>query len=514
MRRMRTIFLLLVAVALSTEINAAAPETRKISLEESIKIALEHNLDVQIERINPEISRYNLSFAYAGWDPVLTASGQHDFSLSPGGLDPQNRPFLGSETDANTFRAGLSGLLPFGLNYNLSGNLTDSYGTRPDLTQILSPDGTTNFLSNRFPFENTVGQAGVIVLRQPLLKNFWIDSTRANIAVNKKRLKISELGLSQQIMNTVTSVELAYYDLVFAQENVKVQEKALQLADQLLRENKKRVEVGALAPLDEKQAESQAAARRADLLSANRLLAAQQNVLKNLLSDKYTDWQAVSLEPAEALSAPPPLLNLQDSWQKGLSQRPDLLQARVDLERQQIVLRYDHNQLFPQLDLIGSYGHLASGREFSDALGQIKEGSNPYYSYGAAITIPLSNRAARQTYKISKAEQRQLLLRLKKLEQSVMVDIEDAVKLAQTNFERVDATKQARLYAEAALEAEQKKLENGKSTSFNVLFLQRDLTLARSSEIQALTEYNRALSQLSLKEGTTIERNRLKVEIR
>jgi len=94
------------------------------------------------------------------------------------------------------------------------------------------------------------------------------------------------------------------------------------------------------------------------------------------------------------------------------------------------------------------------------------------------------------------------------------VDIEDAVKLAQTNFERVDATKQARLYAEAALEAEQKKLENGKSTSFNVLFLQRDLTQARSAEIQALTEYNRALSQLSLKEGTTLERNRLKIDIR
>jgi len=508
---MRTIFLLLVAVAVSTEINAAPSDTRKISLDEAIKIALEHNLDVQIERINPEISRYSLSFAYAGWDPVLTASGQHDFRLSPGGFDAQNRPFQGSETDANTFRVGLSGLLPTGLTYDLSGNLTDAYGTRPDALGI------------RGRFENTDGQAGAVTLRQPLLRNFWIDSTRMNIAVNKKLLKISELGLSQQIMNTVTSVELAYYDLVFAQENVKVQEKALQLADQLLRENKKRVEVGALAPLDEKQAESQAAARRADLLSANRLLAAQQNVLKNLLSDKYTEWQEVSLEPAEALAAPPPLLNLQDSWQKGMSQRPDLLQARVDLERQQIVLRYDHNQLFPQLDLIGSYGHLASASyppaspelpEFSTALGQIREGKYPYYSYGAAITWPLSNRAARQTYKISKAQQRQLLLRLKKLEQTIMVDIEDAVKLAQTNFERVDATKQARLYAEAALDAEQKKLENGKSTSFQVLFLQRDLTQARSAEIQALTEYNRALSQLSLKEGNTIERNRLKIYIR
>ena len=99
MRRMRTIFFLLLAVALFTGINAAAPDTRKISLEESIKIALEHNLDVQIERINPELARYNLSLAYAGWDPVFTASGEHDFSLSPGGLDPQNRPYSGSERD-------------------------------------------------------------------------------------------------------------------------------------------------------------------------------------------------------------------------------------------------------------------------------------------------------------------------------------------------------------------------------------------------------------------------------
>jgi len=197
-----------------------------------------------------------------------------------------------------------------------------------------------------------------------------------------------------------------------------------------------------------------------------------------------------------------------------MSQRPDLLQSRVDLERQQIVLRYDRNQLFPQLDLIGSYGHLASSREFSGALGQFKDGSSPFYSYGATITLPLSNRAARQNYKIDKAQQRQLLLRLKKFEQSIMVEIEDAVKLAQTNFERVDATKQASLYAQAALEAEQKKLENGKSTSFNVLFLQRDLTQARSAEIQALTDYNRALSQLSLKEGSTLERNGLKVDIR
>src|SRR5438034_9063586 len=157
MRRMRTILLLLLASALSTGISAAAPDTRKISLEEAIKIALEHNLDVQIERINPEISRYNLSLAYAGWDPVFTASGEHDFSLAPGGLDPQNRPYSGSERDANAFRAGLSGLLPTGLTYNLGASLTDSYGTSPSFAPVILPDGTisTNLVSTRQPFEST-----------------------------------------------------------------------------------------------------------------------------------------------------------------------------------------------------------------------------------------------------------------------------------------------------------------------------------------------------------------------
>ena len=152
--------------------------------------------------------------------------------------------------------------------------------------------------------------------------------------------------------------------------------------------------------------------------------------------------------------------------------------------------------------------------KLSQAGDQFRRGSSPFYSYGAAITVPLSNRAARQSYRIDKAQQRQLLLRLKKLEQSIMVDIEDAVKLAQTNFERVDATKQASLYAQAALEAEQKKLENGKSTSFQVLIIQRDLTNARSQEIRALADYNNSLAQLALSEGTTLQRRRMSIDVK
>jgi outer membrane protein len=295
---------------------------------------------------------------------------------------------------------------------------------------------------------------------------------------------------------------------------VKVQQKALELAQRLLAENKKRVEVGAMAPLDEKSAESQAAISRAGLLAAQQALAAQQNTLKSLIIDDYSNWHDVQIQPAEKLTPQPAVLDLQASWQLGLTQRPDLLQSRVAVERQNIVLRYSRNQLFPELDLTGTYGYLGSGKEFSGALGQIGNGDNNFYSVGVQLTIPLSNRQARESHKLNKAQKEQLLLQLKQLEQNILVQIDNAVKAAQTSYDQLDATRQAREFAQAALEAEQKKLENGKSTSYQVLLLQRDLTQRSSDEIQALAQYNKALATLSQAEGTTLEKNNLTVEVR
>ena len=186
----------------------------------------------------------------------------------------------------------------------------------------------------------------------------------------------------------------------------------------------------------------------------------------------------------------------------------------IDLERLDIVLRYTYNQLFPELDLIGSYGFAGSGKEFSGALGQIGAGSGPNYSFGASVTIPLGNRAARGNYKITKEQKKLALLQLKKQEQGILVQIDDAVKQVQNAFERVDATRQARAYAETALDAEQKKLESGKSTSFQVLQFQRDLTARRSEEIRALADFNKALSQLYFLEGSILDRNHVRLEVK
>ena len=138
----------------------------------------------------------------------------------------------------------------------------------------------------------------------------------------------------------------------------------------------------------------------------------------------------------------------------------------------------------------------------------------PFYTYGGRIVIPLGNGAARNRYKSSKAAQEQSVLLVKKLEQDIMVQIDNAIKLAQSNYERVGATRSAREYAEAALAAEEKKLENGKSTSFFVLQLQRDLTAAQSDEINALVQYRRSLAQLAQAEGSALERQRIDLSVK
>ena len=505
MRLRNTILVPLLALALTARAQTPAPTTRSISLAECIQIALEHNLDLKIERFNPEVAQYNVGLAYAGYDPVFDFKGTHGNNFAPGSFDSfrlQDIPANKSSKDA--FNTSLGGLLPTtGLQYSLAGNIAETAG------QSLPTDKDP--LSH--PSDNTSGLVG-LTLTQPLLKNFWIDNTRYTISVSKNRLKYSEHGLRFRIMTTVNNVELAYYSLIQARENVTNQEQALALAQQLLAENKKRVEVGALAPLDEKQAESQVAARRADLLSARSNLDTQQNALKSLLSEDFAEWNGVLLQPSETLAAPAQVFDLQASWQRGLTQRPDLLQARLDVEQQGITVRYLRNQTYPQLDVIGSYGHNASKKEYSGAFNDIGEGKGPVYAFGAELKFPLGNRAARSNYRISKAQKEQTLLRLKQAEQNVMIAIDNAVKQAQTAYQSVDATKQARVYAEAALDAEHKKLENGKSTSFQVLQLQRDLTFARSAEIQALGDYNKALAQLAFTEGATLEKAGLKIEVK
>jgi outer membrane protein len=142
----------------------------------------------------------------------------------------------------------------------------------------------------------------------------------------------------------------------------------------------------------------------------------------------------------------------------------------------------------------------------------MNEGDRPFYTYGAQLSVPLSNTGPRNQYKSTKATLEQIVLQLKQLEQSVMVQIDNAVKQAQSDYQSVNATRSARTYAEAALDAEQKKYNVGKSTTFTVLQLQNTLTADRAAEIRALANYNEDLANLAQQEGSTLERNGIDIE--
>src|SRR5665213_2577469 len=420
---MKTFVVGLIFAATLPAAVAQTNTTRPLSLQDCLKEALQHNFDVQVERFQPQISLYNLYSAYAGYDPQFNISGKHSYNVSPSTRNPYSTNLVpASVSDENSFSSGIGGTLPWGLQYDFSGNISEQYGSQA---------GT--------PFDDSSGNIGV-TLTQPLLKNFWIDNTRLLITAAKNNLKQCEPGLRLQLITTVTAVENAYYELIYARENVQVEQDALHLAQTQLDQDNQRLQIGTLAQLSVEQDESQAAQSRANLITAEFTLASDQNTLKNLITDNYRQWHDQDIEPAAALEAVRQLFDVQDSWGKGMTQRPDLLQARLTLEQQGIQLKFDRNQIFPELDLIGSYGFNGAGREFSDTFGQFNEGNAPFYTYGAQLSVPLSNARARDSYKSDKATGQQLLLKLKQLEQNVMVQIDNAVKQAQSAWESVDAT--------------------------------------------------------------------------
>ena len=476
------------------------PAAREMSLPDCIQQALAHNLDVQIQRVNPQISLFNLDSAYAGYDPVFNFSGLHRYN-NTGAEFQSGQRIAGSQYNSDTYSSGFSGGTPWGMTYDLRGSASSTAGNNP------WTNGT--FL----PIQNSSGQAG-LGLTQPLLKNFWIDGTRLTIRLNKNRLQYSEQGVRGQIISSVTAVENAYYELIFAQDNVKVQQEALDLAQTQLDQDRQRVQIGSLAPLDVQQDEAQVAKNQATVISALSALGTADRVLKNLITDEYSKWYAADIRPSTALQAPLQLFDLQDSWNQGMTQRPDLLQARLNVELQGIQLKYLKNQVFPALDLIGSYGFNGAGGQFGDTFNQMNEANRAFYSYGAQLSMPLSNVGPRNQLKAGKGSLKQLLLQLKQLEQSIMVEIDNAVGVARSDYEGVQATRQARVYAEAALDAEQKKYTVGKSTTFTVLQLQNNLTAARLQEIRALVDYNKALAALAAAEGSTLERNSIQLDTR
>ena len=441
-------------------------EERALSLGECIHLALDHNLDLQSGRRDPLIAEQNLREAAAGYEPSFRVrSGYRSTTTEQDGvLD---------ETGGGSYEAGLAGQLASGMTYSLGANRKAT------------------------PNENSLVGGEV---RQPLLKNRSTDSLRLQIGLSHLELQSSRSGLHDLLMNVVTDVEFAYYDLVAARDQLRIIQQANELASELVKSHRKQVEVGRMARLDEKQAQAAVATSEAALLAASNRVTRRENALKLLITDDFADWVDTAIVPTSAMQQKVTAVSREASWARALTDRPDIIRAKLQLEKENVQLRFAKNQRFPSLDLAASYG--LSGTDEN-----VRDGETPDYSVGLVFSMPLGNGEARARLEARRIRKQQALLAYKKLEQRVMAEVANALNDVQSSAGRVTATAQARAFAETALEAEEKRLANGKSTNFVVLQLQNDLTQARLNETLAIVDYNRALATLALREASTLKRH-------
>ena len=478
-----------------------------LTLDEAIRLALEHNLTLQVERYTPLIAEYDHRKLYGAYDPLFSAGVRRDNNLrEAGGLNLNT----GNTTPGTRSRSyagdlGLTGLLPTGTRYDLGHTSTRNKVTTP--REI----GTNSFGDSVFVKSTDVTwdsrAAGTIT--QPLLRDFWIDDTRLNIKLSGRQVTRSVLDLERSIMLIASQVEQAYYDLIAFRELVRVAEADLGVKKQFFNEQHRRVEVGTLAPLEEKIAQSAQAAAEITLLFARNNAITGEAILKGLIRDNFLSQLNIRLALTDRLLAVPATFELQDAVKYSLETRPDLQSLRVSLEQLQIQLKYDKNQLYPRLDLTATLGYNGLDRNFGASLEDISDRNFEQTSIGASISFPLWSQRERHQIKSTRAALAQSVVFVKQLEETIIQEVEFQGRLIETYWRAIPLAREQTAAAQAALEAEQKKLGVGKSTSFNVLTLASDLSRAQGNEVTTLRDYNKALAELAYRKGSTLERWRI-----
>ncbi|MBL9169663.1 MAG: TolC family protein [Verrucomicrobiales bacterium] len=500
---------LLISCSVAGALRAADsdPAHRSLSLSDCFQLALKHNLDLKIERLSGKIAQHRLDESRGVYDPTFNISATRDFLDQPSMFDRKKEegdvPY---QLTSDIFSGGISGKLPTGLTYDLNGALT-KWKALTDLRDLGVPG--TGFRNT-----NEYGLSSGIFLKQPLLKDFWTDADRMKIQVSRKNLQISENNLVSRMMATVGAVQAAYFDALHAQEVVKVHRVTLESANQLLSEVRSRIQSSALAPIEEKLFDYYAVNVAASVVDAERAETESEHNLRRLLIEDVKDLQAGPLDLTDPFFEIEEQFDQMGSWRDAMTKRPDVQQLKVEMEKQDIVLRYDRNQLFPSLDLVGSYGLTGIDPELGGASRQVRRGVNSFYGYGVTMSIPLSNRSARNRYRATQEEKQQSLLRMKKLELDILSEVENAGKQMSAAYRRIAPSRRAAQLAEEVLRAEQSKIQLGQPNGLAVVEARRRLTSAQISSLNAVLEYNKARTKLSLLEGEILERNKIEVDVK
>lgn len=479
--------------------TSASPGTANayaLTLDDAVARALENNLDIAVERLNPQTFDLTIAGLLSSYHPTATSRiGQGNLvrlpnSLLNGGTRVNN--------DTMTYNAGLTQNLRWG-----GGNVSLGFNNQ----RVESSDSFATFNPQ---FQSSFNLTYV----QPLLRNFLIDSTRQQLATTQISREVSEVQLKGRIVNTLASVRTAYWDYVYAVQAVDVARQSLALAQKLLEDNRVRVEVGTMAPLDIVQAEAEAATRRQNLTQAEATLRTSELALKRLIVSGTNDplW-ANALNPVDRPEFEPEDVDLERAVRRALEERTDLVQSRRNLDSNEITLKSLRDQTLPAVDLVTSLGmqglggtqYIRSGQGLNSVItGAVKGGYDsawrtlwgrdyPNWNLQVNVSYPIGGSGAEANLARAQLQRSQTQAQLRALELQVATEVTNAALQIENNIRSVEASRAARELSQKRLDAEQSRFEVGISTNYQVVQAQRDLRDAQDAELRALLNYRKSL---------------------
>jgi len=477
--------------------NPPQPGVRvELTLDDAVTRALERNLDIAVERLNPQTYDFALASLQANYRPVFNSN----YGMRSSTAFTRSQVAGGDILTTDTF-TGNNGILQ---NVKWGGG-----------SFAVAWNNNRQAQSDLFATRNPAINSNInLVYVQPVLRNFRIDGTRAQLKITQINQQISESQLRATIVRTVANTRNAYWDYVFTIQAAEVAERSLQLATKLVEDNQARVEVGTLAPLDVVQAQAEQATRRQAVATTQAAVRTAELALKRLIVNGTDDpyWVA-NVEPVDRPTYSTESLDVADAVRKALSTRTDIDQSRKQIESNDVSIKNLSDQRLPALDVTASYGLAGIGGTqfvrppnsalgappsqiipggFSDSLSTLFNQKAPTWNFAANFSYPIGSSTADANLARARVQQRQTIAQARALELQIATEVTNAALLVESNRERLQAAQVAREFAEKRLEAEQSRFEVGLSTNFFVVQAQRDLRDSENSELRALLDYRRA----------------------
>jgi outer membrane protein len=503
--------------ALSELIKTLTSEGRlNLTEADAVRLVLENNLDVVVDRFDPRLSLYDIDREYGIFDPKFTTT-----------LTLGRRTVL----NPNTVTTGVVAVRNLEHTVNFAFTQLFQTGTqyKIDYTNFRQSSNNPRNITN--PFLSSGLRA---TITQPLLRNFGTLPNKRPILIARNNKDISDYVFAERLIALVNLVQKLYWDIVFAREDIKVKQRSLDLATKTNEDNKRQVEIGTLAPIEVVQSESEIANRKEELIRAQYSLEQFDDQMKKYISS-YGDPAQISarIEPLDKTLSPLAFkdFDLAQAVSYAIEARPEVKQFKKDIENQEINVRYFKNQLLPSVNLDLSYGTNAlvgqtrafidveedivipaANTGYRDSLHQLLGRDSPAYSASVTVEVPIKNRAGQADYARANFAKRQAEKRLKALEQLIALEVRNAHSVLEMNRARIEAAQKARELAERNLEAEQKKFQLGTSTIRFVLEEQRDLAVAQSNEVSALVDFTKAKNDVDRATGKTLEVQNIRIE--